>query len=389
MKFAVVVVGYNRPAAMSRLLNSIMNADYQGDTVDLVISLDKGARQAELVEIAEKVEWKHGEKKVRVFPERQGLRPHILQCGDLTNADYDAVAVLEDDLLVSSGFYAYCKQMVSFYDDDNRIAGISLYKHRIHPGARRPFEPEEDAHDVYFMQMAQSWGQCWTTRMWKGFRTWYEDNQGEITESVSFPCYISQWNHASWMKYYNKYVVEQDLYYVYPYKSLTTNHTEVGEHSSVSNNDFQVPLLSMPMEYRCVSVKEGVKYDIFLERVELKAEYLSKYRGKVMLDLMGTRSRFDGADVLISVQQLPYKVLDELQLRYRPVETNVSLPHQGKGIFVYDLHMSARKPKCNSRILVSYDIRGIKPVRAFWYVLGGMNAALVRKVKKLKKKLLR
>ncbi len=389
MKIAVVAVGYNRPDSMKRLLKSILNADYQGDTVDLVISLDKGARQAELAEIGEKIQWPYGEKIVRVFPERQGLRPHILQCGDLTNEDYDAVVVLEDDLLVSPGFYAYCKQMIAFYDNDERIAGISLYKHRFHQGVRRPFEPEENAYDVFFMQMAQSWGQCWTTRMWKNFRSWYADNHGDIVASASFPCYISRWDNASWLKYYNKYVVEHDLYYVFPYRSLTTNHTDVGQHSSVSNNDFQVPLLSMPMEYRCAPVDVGVKYDVFFERIDLQAEYLSKYQGKIMLDLMGTRSHFDGVDVLVSVQQLPYKVLDELQLRYRPVEVNVSLPNPGKGIFVYDLHTSARKPKSNSRILVSYDIRGVKTDRAFLYVLGGMYAALIRKAKKLKKKLLR
>lgn len=384
MRFAVVAVGYNRPASMSRLLKSILNADYQGDTVDLVISLDKGARQAELVEIAEKIQWPYGEKIVRVFSERQGLRPHILQCGDLTKENYDAVAVLEDDLIVSRGFYAYCKQMIAAYDTDDRIAGISLYKHRLNPGVRRPFEPEEGPHDVYFMQMAQSWGECWTSRMWKGFKTWYDGFDGEIVADVSFPQYISKWNQASWMKYFNKYIVENDLYYVYPYKSLTTNHTDVGEHSAIANNDFQVPLLSAPMEYRCCSLQDGIKYDIFLERVDLSATLFSKYQGKVLLDLMGTRHCFDGADFLVSVQELPYKVVEQLQLRYRPAEMNICIPNPGKGIFVYDLHTSAKKPKSNTQVLNAYDIRGIKHARAFSYGVQGMLSAIERKMKKAK-----
>ena len=389
MKIAIVAVGYNRPDSMSRLLKSILAADYQGDTVDLVISLDKGQRQAELINVAEKVEWAYGNKIIRVFPERQGLRPHILQCGDLTINDYDAVVVLEDDLIVSRGFYAYCKQMITTYDCDERIAGISLYKHRLNPGTRRPFEPEECPDDVYFMQMAQSWGECWTSRMWAGFRSWYEHNSEKVEASVVFPEYISKWNDASWMKYYNKYVVDNNLYYVYPYKSLTTNHTDIGEHSSVSNNDFQVPLLSAPMKYRCCALEDGVKYDIFFERVGLQADLLSKYQGNILLDLMGTRHCFEGFDFAISIQRLPYKVVEELRLRYRPVEMNVCMPDFGKGIFIYDLNIRSKKPKSNEKYLNAYDIRGIKDTSVLLYGISGVFDSIKRKLKKLKKKIIK
>lgn len=382
MKFAVIAVGYNRPNSMLRLLKSLLKAEYLGDSVDLVISLDKGERQSELVEIAEKTEWPFGEKIVRAFSERQGLRSHILQCGDYTEK-YDAVIVLEDDLIVSPGFYSYCKQMVAYYDSDERISGISLYKHRINTGVNRPFEPEEGPYDIYFMQVAQSWGECWSARMWKGFKNWYSKNDGDIVADVTFPEYISKWNKSSWLKYYNKYIVENDFYYVYPYKSLTTNHTDAGEHSEISNNNFQVPLLSGVLDYRCCPLSDGIKYDIFYERVGIK----TNYSGKVLLDLMGARTDFTGADYLISVQRLPYKIVDELQLRYRPLEMNVIMPYEGKGIFVYDLHNSSYKPKSNSKIINAYDIRGIKWSRAFAYGVNLYTEALVRKVRKLKHKI--
>ena len=129
-RFCIVTVGYNRPDAMMRLLHSLLEADYLGDKVDLVVSLDKGERQAEIVEKAESFVWPFGNKTIRAFSERQGLRKHVIQCGDYALA-YDAVIVLEDDITVSKGFYAYARQAAAFYGKDPRIGGISLYKHHV------------------------------------------------------------------------------------------------------------------------------------------------------------------------------------------------------------------------------------------------------------------
>ena len=126
MKIAIVAVGYNRPDSMNDLLKSIVKADYDSDRVDLIVSIDKGERQSEVISVAEQISWSFGEKIIRAFSERQGLRNHIIQCGDLTEK-YDAVVVLEDDLLVSRYFYSYVKQTLKFYQNDPNIAGISLY----------------------------------------------------------------------------------------------------------------------------------------------------------------------------------------------------------------------------------------------------------------------
>ena len=55
MTFAIVVVGYNRPAEMMRLLKSICDADYTSIFVDLIISLDFSDKQADLIAIAERI----------------------------------------------------------------------------------------------------------------------------------------------------------------------------------------------------------------------------------------------------------------------------------------------------------------------------------------------
>ena len=40
MKVALIAVGYNRPASIKRLLDSIIAAEYDGNELDLIISID-------------------------------------------------------------------------------------------------------------------------------------------------------------------------------------------------------------------------------------------------------------------------------------------------------------------------------------------------------------
>ena len=105
IKPVIVAVGYNRPHCMKRLLESIGNAEYEIDDVTLIISIDESNKSDLVQKVAEDFDWKHGEKIIRRFPERQGLKKHIIQCGDLSEK-YGAVIILEDDLYVSPGFYS-------------------------------------------------------------------------------------------------------------------------------------------------------------------------------------------------------------------------------------------------------------------------------------------
>ncbi len=380
---ALVAVGYNRPDSIEQLLQSLLRAEYGNDRVDLVISLDKGQRQQEIVSVAEEFQWTHGEKVIRAFSERQGLRPHIIQCGDLTEK-YDAVVVLEDDLMVAPHFYSYVKQTVERYANDERIAGISLYRHQTHPGIYRPFEPAHNGYDVYMQQFAMSWGQCWTRRMWKGFREWYTNNEDkDLSEGEILPSYVSHWNKQSWLKYYMRYIVENDKYFIYPYFSLTTNASDVGEHCRIPNNDFQVSLEEGDLQYRFPEFEGAVRYDVFFERVGL--EVFPELEGKKLLDLNGGRINYEDADYLVSTRSLPYKAVKSIQLRYRPIEMNCVMPSDGEGVFVYDLKTTAAAPKINQDILTRYDVRSLHWKKTLHVGWSGFIDAILNKIQRGKK----
>ena len=149
MELAIVAVAYNRIDSLSRLLDSLDKAYYNNERVTLIISVDKSnTEQVEL--FADKYEWSHGDKVVDKHRENLGLRNHMLSLGKWFN-DYDALIVLEDDIVVSPDFYNYSMQTSLRYQNVNDVAGISLYSFETNYQTGCPFVPIKDENDVYFM----------------------------------------------------------------------------------------------------------------------------------------------------------------------------------------------------------------------------------------------
>ena len=127
-KPAIVVVGYNRPHSLRRILKSLTLANYLVEDVPLVISIDfsDSPEGHEARAYAKEFEWTFGPKRVISHPENIGLRRHILSCGDLAS-EYGSIIVFEDDLSASPCFYEYSAAALEFAEQDPLIGGVSLY----------------------------------------------------------------------------------------------------------------------------------------------------------------------------------------------------------------------------------------------------------------------
>src|SRR4030043_1928352 len=122
---AIVVVAYNRPRSLERLLSSLRNAK-KISNAELIISIDNKEPENIIIKnIADAFEWPYGDKKVIYQEKRLGLKQHVLQCGDLSQK-YGSIIMLEDDLMVSPYFYDFAKKALEFYDGDDKIGGVSL-----------------------------------------------------------------------------------------------------------------------------------------------------------------------------------------------------------------------------------------------------------------------
>jgi hypothetical protein len=239
-KPAIIVVAYNRPACLERILSSLARADLKGHKdVTLVISIDGGG-SSDVPRVAEQFEWQHGPKRVIRHEKNIGLRKHILSCGDLTE-EYGSVLILEEDCYVSRNFYEFAAQALDHYRAERRIAGISLYSPGYNESAYQPFLPLDDGCDVYFMQVPSSLGQIWTHEQWRAFRS-YHDRSPPIGPLDALPPNVIGWPDTSWKKYFYRYMIEENLFFVYPASSCLTNFGDTGTHQSVPSQLHQVPI---------------------------------------------------------------------------------------------------------------------------------------------------
>lgn len=356
---------------MKRLLESVLRAAYpDGRRVPLVISIDECDKSDAVAAVAEKFDWPHGEKIIRRFSSRQGLRSHVLQCGDLSE-QYGAVIILEDDLVVAPGFYEYVLQALDFYGDDERICGISLYSHAWNGYANAAFLAEKDQHDAFLGQFGISWGQCWSFSQWRNFRSWYAEHDGCLTPSDKVPSQVTQWPDTSWGKYFTYFLVYRELFYVIPYCSMTTNFSEVGQHHLQSESAYQVALcgtfgraLSFP------SFEAAVKYDIFFERMDWDDECFNGLSARdICVDLNGAKHSAQGKRYWLTFKTLPFQIVRTYGLAMRPIEKNIQYGLPGAQLRLYDTKNSAKRienPVCaaDRRLhyeLYTYDWRRLLP----------------------------
>lgn len=392
IKPAIVAVGYNRPHCMKRLLESIAKAEYETDDITLVISIDESNRSNEVEAVAKDFVWEHGKKIIRRFPERQGLKTHIIQCGDLSEK-YGAVIILEDDLYVSPGFYSYVCQAQEHYADNEKIAGVSLYSNAVNVFSRDRFVPAKNEFDTYLGQYIITWGESWTEKQWNRYKLWLFMNDDKLPiRNDKMPLEIMKWTR-SWGKYFITYMVENDLYYVMPYTALSTNFSEQGEHNSNKGYQtaYQTSLLQASMKYRFPSFDESIKYDSFFERMYDK-EILPGISGKdVCFDLYGLRVTPLGKKYLLSCKKYAFPIIRTYGLRMRPQEQNVISDIEGDGIYLYKINGdetldSGKTVKSASEIIAvkaRYEVQGLPRRVLLPHVVKLCGEAVARKIKRL------
>lgn len=337
----IVAIGFNRVECFERLLKSIEKAIYPKEKITLVISIDYWKDDNPCYEIADAFEWHYGQKKIIKHKENLGLRNHILSCGDLSGK-YGAVIILEDDLVVSPAFYLYTLQACNFYKNHEEVVGIGLFSHRYNGYAQLPFMPYQNGYDTYYEKWVITWGECFCAAQWREFRQWYSAHFGELEYKNSIPHDITDWPDSSWSKYMVYYLDETEKYYVSPYVSYTTNYAEAGTHVKQGHNT----LWQNPMQYGLrremvfSDLNNSVKYDLFFERIDI-SEIVKPMDLETdpIMDLYGLRDINVGGNCCycFSTQNLPYHRIKEFDLRIRPIEMNINLDNEGKGIILYDL----------------------------------------------------
>lgn len=353
----IVIVAYNRPKSLARILKSLDTAKYMRKDIPLIISIDKGDN-AGVLKVAEDFAWRYGEKTVVYQKENLKLRKHILKCGNYA-LEYGNIILLEDDLFVSPYFYEYSTKALKFSEDKEYIGGISLYNHRYNVIASEPFEPMDDGYDNWYFQFASSWGEAWTATQWKLFIDWYSENP-DIGAMIGLPQYVKNWPSSSWLKYFIAFLIEKDRYFLYPKKSLTTNFGDAGTHVNSDNTNFQVPMQMSKTDFVFSEIEEskGI-YDVYYENVLLQNNI--NYNNTV-IDLYGKKplKEMGDAEYLLSRGGLPYKIIEEYGCCLRPHDANIIFDIKGNDFFLYCLKYKVNKnAPVDTKRKAQYNLRYI------------------------------
>ncbi len=330
---AIVVVAYNRPECLHRLLSCLLKAHYHQVSVQLVISVDFSEDNA-VINLANQFHWPFGEKEVILHKEHLGLKNHVIACGDLS-IKYGSIILLEDDLVVSTWFYDFASQALSYYESETQIAGISLYNYAINENNFEGFKAIDDNSDVYFMQVAASWGQVWHSKQWQAFKTWLIKNP-EAPKSIVLPQYLTLWSKHSWKRDFIHYLIYSNSYFVYPRLSFTTNSGVQGTNQSGSAI-FNVPIQLHETTFVFTSFQQStVRYDAWFEPeakcLQLLNTDLQNYDFAV--DLLGTKnSEAINKPFVLTRRPVNHPILQFSKALF-PLQDNVIANLQGSGLFL-------------------------------------------------------
>jgi len=337
----IIVAAFSRTHSLSRLLNSLLLADYGGQKIKLVISLDYSPFQ-DVARIAGNLSWPFGEKIIIRHDEHLGLKRHIFSCLDFA-LNEEIVILLEDDLLVSPAFYQYVCQSYASLGDSGSVAGISLYSYREAESSSLPFEPLSDGYVNHFIQFPSSWGLAVTRKQWMEFRTWEIENS---ENTVKLPQFVADWGDNSWKKEMTKYLLATKKYFSFPNTSFTTNFSETGTNANQSNG-FQSPL-SLNVSSGAFAIPETSKsvYDVFFEPefriVKFLCPEISK--NEIDVDLYGIKDKsFLNSQYILTSRKI-HNPLRAFAGNLRPPLMNVSQSLPGNALVFGERKSAEMKP---------------------------------------------
>lgn len=354
---AILLITYDKPRALANSFRNLLKVDYLGKKVDLIISIDNSGND-EVEKVAKDLQWPYGEKIIRTFENRQGLKKHILQCFEFAET-YNVLFLLEDDIYCSEAMFAYGYRAAKFYDNNDQIAGISLYgfQGNWQNWAFR-FEPFNSGYDNYFMRLGQSWGEVTTKKQWLEFKTWFKENSEFVKDEVNVAS-VNRWPDSSWLKYYHRYCILKNKFFVYPYISVVSNCNGEGIHNFRSCNDFQVELQGKTKEYRFqkfdLNDKDTIVYDEYMNPIWLK-HFIDIENNELSIDFWCTKRKKQLKKYTLTAGYYGKKYIKSYSLSLHPIELSILNNVEGEGIYLYETKtILKKKPKLYG--LMNYSLR--------------------------------
>ncbi|XP_060601223.1 uncharacterized protein LOC132754585 [Ruditapes philippinarum] len=244
----IIVIVFDRYESLLRLLRSLNQAIYDGDTVKLEVWIDRseqGVLDEAVVNTTNTFSFQHGDYEVIPHFEHVGLHGQWISTWMPKRNSSEIAVICEDDITVSIYFYKYLKYVHKKYDNYSEINGYALqgYSMKHHVKNTSPLVGPNGSI-VFLYPVVGSWGFSPSRDNWIHFQDWYTSACNDDTNDLFIPNNIaSKWyiqfkkkgSHKSlwtiWHMYHAFINSEFTLYTNLPgHIGLSTNWREQGLH---------------------------------------------------------------------------------------------------------------------------------------------------------------
>jgi hypothetical protein len=293
----IIILTYNRPTSLMRLIDSLKSALGENDA-NLMLSLEYGS-DAKTKDYVASLDWSFGLKTIVENSEPLGTHKHMISCLKRAEAFSD-VLVLEDDHFIVKGFIKFLKYGKGIMEADKRISGISLHHYEMMQDQLLPFKPLANGEPAYLLQKASANGFWMNNALLKDLNNWIEAfSSTEYSRAV--PNYLKKWGDKKWSTLIGKYLIEKNMYQLYPRISYVTDFGEKGENYNRPEQKFGAQsdlFYSDTLQYDVNSKKELVAYDAWYE---IDSEYLKSHNSD--LESFDFCNNLQGQKSLDQIQQ--------------------------------------------------------------------------------------
>ncbi|XP_028780788.1 uncharacterized protein LOC114737055 [Neltuma alba] len=252
--FIVKVLAFNRLDSVSRCLQSLANADYLGDRVNLHVYIDHFTHQngssttvdqklnesRRILEFVDGFDWKFGDKLVHYRTTNVGLQAQWLEAW-WPSSDNEFAFIVEDDLEISPLYYEFIKSLiVNFYYNASNyspsIYGASLQRPRFVPGKHGNKLQLDDRTRLFLYQLVGTWGQILFPKPWKEFRLWYDKNKSKdirpFLEGMVTTGWYKKMGERIWTPWFIKFIQSRGYFNIYTNflheRALSVSHRDAG-----------------------------------------------------------------------------------------------------------------------------------------------------------------
>lgn len=283
--FRIIVLTFNRPESLAKLLRSIEDVELDGDRASLEIWVDrdyKGRIHKPTLDFLKTYSWRGGPTRIHVQSAHAGIYGQWIDTWRPTADGREVALILEDDISVSKYIYRWLKAVHGRYDSRSDFAGATLTSDELksHDGSSNALKAPK-TETAFMYKCIGTWGFSPSATVWKDFQDWY--HRTKITDPKFVPAVPgiepTKWyenfvkegrEDTMWEQWFIYHAYKKKLFTVYnnlrafngdSSSCLCINRREVGLHSSSKGPEDYCTLLNRWDDSYAAMPKDIVKLD--------------------------------------------------------------------------------------------------------------------------------